>query len=158
MKSHTILTAALMLAASTAGVWAQTETASNVAPGNASTTTTAPASSDSTLRSELEQLKALVREQQQRLDALELGRKVTPATPAVPTVVASTAPVAARSAKSQDAAPTLSSAVRVMSRSNVSAVASALDSTPLLPWDRNSAPVSPSPAAISMIRPRQTRP
>ena len=103
MKPHTaILSVALMLAASTAGVWAQTETASNVDPANGSASTTAPASPDATLRSEVEELKALVREQQQRIDALELGRKAVPEAPATPAVVASTAPVAAAPAKPQD--------------------------------------------------------
>jgi len=106
MKPHTtILTTALMLAASTASIWAQTETASNASPSNRTATTTAPAS-DSALRSEVDQLKALVREQQQRLDALELGRKPAPETPATPVVVASTTAVAAPSSKTQDATPT----------------------------------------------------
>jgi len=105
MKPHTaILSAALALAASTASVWAQTETASNVDPGNGSASTTAPASPDATLRSEVEQLKALVRQQQQRIDALEVGRKAAPETPATPAVVASTAPVAAAPARTRDSA------------------------------------------------------
>jgi hypothetical protein len=92
-----------MLAASTTSIRAQTETASNAALSNGSTTATAPGSPDSTLRSEVEQLKALVREQQQRIDALELGRKAVPETPATPAVIASTTPVAASPDKAQDA-------------------------------------------------------
>lgn len=106
MKPHTtILTAALMLAASTTGIRAQTETASSAAPSNGSTTTPAPASPDSSLRSEVEQLKALVREQQQRIDALELGRKAVLETPPTPAVTASTTSLAPAPAKTQDANP-----------------------------------------------------
>lgn len=83
---------ALTFAALTAGAWAQTQTASNVPPATTSAeapTTPAP-TPDQQLRSELEQLKQLVREQQQRIDALETGRKAQPEAAAV---VASVAPV-----------------------------------------------------------------
>ena len=85
---------AITLAALTAGGWAQTQTASNVSPltdpaaAPAATHAAAPAaksaapSSDSDLRLELEQLKALLHEQQQRIDALEAGRGEKSATPA----------------------------------------------------------------------------
>jgi hypothetical protein len=63
----------LTLAALTAGLWAQTETASNVAPASGAASPAAP-SPDSELRSELEQLKQLVREQQKRIEVLEAGR------------------------------------------------------------------------------------
>ena len=76
MKSakHSFLTV-LTLAALAAAAWAQTsdpQTALSSSPqssGTAATTTPLPADAD--LRSEVEQLKQLVREQQKRLDALE---------------------------------------------------------------------------------------
>jgi hypothetical protein len=83
---------ALTFAGLTAGAWAQTQTASNAAP----TTPSAEASStpaptpDQQLRSEVEELKLLVREQQQRIDALEAGRKASPEPSAV---VASVMPI-----------------------------------------------------------------
>jgi hypothetical protein len=83
---------ALTLAALTAGAWAQTQTASNVGPATPPAEgTAATPSPDQQLRSELEQLKQLVREQQQRIDALETGRRADPQPPAM---VASAAPVA----------------------------------------------------------------
>ncbi|MFZ0733669.1 MAG: putative porin [Candidatus Sulfotelmatobacter sp.] len=114
MKAPTnLLRTALALAVLTAGAWAQTQTASNVAPATdpaavpAATHAAAPAakpaapSSDSDLRLELEQLKAMIHEQQQRIDALEAGRgdesephaTTTPATAAAPTTA--TPPAAA---------------------------------------------------------------
>jgi hypothetical protein len=102
MKAHAaILSASLMLAASTASIRAQTETASNVAPSTGSATTTALASLDEALRSELEQLKQLVHEQQQRIEALEAARKALPEAPAV---VAPAVPLPAVLAKTQDSA------------------------------------------------------
>jgi len=77
--------AALTLASLTAGAWAQTQTASNVAlaaPSAEAPTTPAP-TPDQQLRSELEQLKQLVSEQQRRIDALETGRKAEPEPAAV---------------------------------------------------------------------------
>lgn len=67
---------ALTAAALTAGAWAQTQTASNVAP--APSAATPSPSPDQELRSEVEQLKQLIREQQRHIDALEAGRKVDP--------------------------------------------------------------------------------
>ena len=84
---------ALTLAALTAGTRAQTQTASSIVsatPPAATPTTSAP-SPDQQLRSEVEELKQLVREQQQRIDALETGRKADPQPAAM---VASVAPVA----------------------------------------------------------------
>src|SRR5580765_7647293 len=92
---------ALTLAALTAGAWAQTQTASNVAPTapSAEAPTSLSFSPDQQLRSEVEQLKQMVREQQQRIDALEAGRKGDPQLPAV---VASVAPVVSAPAKALD--------------------------------------------------------
>jgi hypothetical protein len=76
---------ALTLATLTAGAWAQTQTASNATsatPSAAESTTSAP-TPDQQLRSEVEELKQLVREQQLRIDALEAGRKASPEPPAV---------------------------------------------------------------------------
>ncbi|HYM78229.1 MAG TPA: putative porin [Candidatus Dormibacteraeota bacterium] len=94
---------ALALAALTAGAWAQTQTASIVVPA-AAPSAEAPArpSPDQQLRSEVEQLKQLIHEQQRRIDALEAGRKTDPAPPAV---VASAAPAANSPAKTQDPSP-----------------------------------------------------
>jgi len=92
---------ALTAAALTAGVWAQTETAFNAAPSDGSTTANAPASADAALRAELEQLKQLLHQQQQRIDALELSRKVPPEAPAPPAAVASIAPVASEGTQAQ---------------------------------------------------------
>jgi len=69
---------ALTFAALSAGAWAQTQTASNVAP-----------TPDQQLRSEVEQLKELVREQQRHIDALEAGRVADPEPPAVVASIAS---------------------------------------------------------------------
>src|SRR5215472_7256791 len=93
---------ALAFAAFSAGAWAQTQTAANVAPASASAeapATPAP-SPEQQLRSELDQLKQLVRDQQQRIEALESGRKPDPQ-PAIE--VASTAPVSSAPAQAQDA-------------------------------------------------------
>jgi cell division protein FtsB len=95
---------ALALAAFSAGAWAQTQTAANVAPASASVeapATPAP-SPEQQLRSELDQLKQLVRDQQQRIEALESGRKADPQ-PAIE--VASTAPISSAPAKAQDSTP-----------------------------------------------------
>ena len=83
---------ALILAALTAGAWAQTQTASNAAPtlSSAEASSTPAPTPDQQLRSEVEELKLLIREQQRHIDALEAGRKVDPEPPAV---VASVAPV-----------------------------------------------------------------
>ena len=76
----------------TAGAWAQTQTASNVAPTPppAEASSTPAPTPDQQLRSEVEQLKELVREQQRHIDALEAGR-VADREP--PPVVATVAPV-----------------------------------------------------------------
>jgi hypothetical protein len=83
---------ALTLATLTAGACAQTQTTSNATPATPSTeASTAPAPTpDQQLRSEVEELKQLVREQQHRIDALEAGRKAGPEPPAV---VASVTPI-----------------------------------------------------------------
>jgi len=104
--SQRLLTA-LTLASVSAGAWAQTQTAANLSPAspsaeNASTPSPSP---EQQLRSELDELKQLVREQQQRINALETGRKADPQ-PA--TVVASAVPVApAASVPDTKSAPTL---------------------------------------------------
>lgn len=92
----TILTLGLL----SAGAWAQTQTAANVAPLPAAAAPTSP-TPDQQLRSELEQLKELVREQQKRIDALETGRPQTAVE--APAVVASVAPVANSPAPSPQA-------------------------------------------------------
>jgi hypothetical protein len=84
VKGQRFLTA-LTLATLTAGAWAQTQTASNATsatPSAEESTTSAP-TPDQQLRSEVEELKQLVREQQLRIDALEAGRKASPEPPAV---------------------------------------------------------------------------
>ena len=93
----TILTLGIL----SAGAWAQTETATNAAPAP---TATAPATPtpDQQLRSELEELKRVVRDQQQRIETLETGRKPEPEAPAV---VASAAPVGTAPAPTPVAGP-----------------------------------------------------
>jgi hypothetical protein len=83
---------ALTLATITAGAWAQTQTASNAAPAtpSAEASITPAPTPDQQLRSEVDELKQLVREQQKRIDALEAGRKEGPEPPAV---VASVTPL-----------------------------------------------------------------
>jgi hypothetical protein len=87
------LRTALTVAALTAGAWSQSQTASNAVPPQpaAEAPTTPAPSPEQQLRSELEQLKELVREQQKRIDALETGHP-QPATE-VPPVVASVSPI-----------------------------------------------------------------
>jgi len=97
----TILTA-LILAARTPGAWAQTQTASNAAPPPPSAESSAPSPSpEQQLRSELDQLKQLVREQQQRIEALESHRQAEPQ-PAIE--AASTTPIST-GPKTQDSTP-----------------------------------------------------
>ena len=74
LKSQRLL-ATLTLAALSTGAWAQTQTASNAAPASpaAENANTPSPSPEQQLRSELDELKQLVREQQQRIDALERG-------------------------------------------------------------------------------------
>jgi len=79
----------LTFAALSAGALAQTETAANVTPAVPPTATTP--TPEQQLRSELDQLKQLIREQQKRIDALETERK-TELEPS--TVVATAVPVA----------------------------------------------------------------
>jgi len=83
---------ALTLATLTAGAWAQTQTALNAAPAtpSAEVSITPAPTPDQQLRSEVDELKQLVREQQKRIDALEAGRKAGPEPPAV---VASVTPI-----------------------------------------------------------------
>src|SRR5215471_6929489 len=95
---------ALAFAALSAGAWAQTQTAANLAPASASAeapATPAP-SPEQQLRSELDQLKQLVHDQQQRIEALESGRQ---ADPPLAIEVASTAPISSAPAKPQDSTP-----------------------------------------------------
>ncbi len=85
-SKHLFLTA-LTLAALTAGSIAQTVTASNDAPANPVTNAAPPAASagaaapapDTDVRSELQQLLQLVRDQQKRIEALEAERQGQPA-------------------------------------------------------------------------------
>ena len=60
--NQTLILATLTLAAFTAGAGAQTQTASNVSPASSPAAATATSSPDSEIRSELEQLKQLVRQ------------------------------------------------------------------------------------------------
>lgn len=99
MKASQRFLAAVIFTASSVGGWAQTQTAENVAPASASAE--APSTSpEQQLRSELDQLKQLVREQQLRINALETGRRAD-AEPAG-AVVASATPVASTAPRSQD--------------------------------------------------------
>jgi len=95
---------ALAFAALSASAWAQTQTASNAAPPAVAAEAPSPTPTpEQQMRSELEQLKQLVHDQQQRITALEAGRKadaqpaVEVASTAAVTSAASTAP-----AKPQD--------------------------------------------------------
>jgi hypothetical protein len=114
---------ALTLAALSAGVWAQTQTASNVAPAKEPAATVKP-SADTELRDEVEQLKQIVREQQLRIDALEGTRK-----PALtePTADAAAAP----------AAKALEAANSVQTSTATSTAASASPQEQNLPATRN---------------------
>src|SRR5579863_8609056 len=114
---------ALTLAALSAGVWAQTQTASNVAPAKEPAATVKP-SADTELRDEVEQLKQIVREQQLRIDALEGTRK-----PALtePTADAAAAP----------AAKALEAANSVQKSTATSTAASASPQEQNLPATRN---------------------
>ena len=88
MEANKRLLTALALVTLSAGAWAQTQTASNVTPAATPAEPIALASTpDQQLRSEVEQLKQLIREQQRRIDALEAGRKAEP-----PAVAASVPP------------------------------------------------------------------
>jgi len=114
--TRTFLTA-LTLAAMTAGAWAQTQTASNAAPPPPSAESSAPSPSpEQQLRSELDQLKQLVREQQKRIDALETGHPQPVAE--TPAVVAPAALVttASTSIQQTDAAPQNDSQPQTASR------------------------------------------
>jgi hypothetical protein len=87
--SQRLLTA-LTLAALSTGGWAQTQTAANLTPASASAenASTPSPSPEQQLRSELDELKQLVREQQQRINALEAGRmQPNPEAPAVASLV-----------------------------------------------------------------------
>ncbi|HTS35127.1 MAG TPA: putative porin [Candidatus Solibacter sp.] len=106
MKPSKLITTALWLAVFTGVVWAQTQTAANIVPAAVPAATASVPSPDAELRSEVEQLKQLVHEQQARIDALEAGGKASiERTVDAPAVAAATpapaaAPVAA--AKAQD--------------------------------------------------------
>lgn len=93
MKANQRILTALTFAAFTAGAWAQTQTASNEAPPPPAAAPATP-TPDQQLRSELEQLKQLVRDQQQRIDALETGHKVSPEPAVVASATVTSAPVA----------------------------------------------------------------
>jgi hypothetical protein len=123
MQLRKQLLTAFTLAALSAGAWAQTQSASNVGPAREPAASTASAPSpDAELRSEVEQLKQLVRDQQKRIDALEAKPASGPVVAAplavtasvVPTPVtlaaatpapASTAATAATAPRPQEAAP-----------------------------------------------------
>ena len=69
--AQSLFPTALTLAALTAGVWAQTSDTASAgasAQSSGSVSATSSLSSDADVRSELEQLKQLVREQQKRID------------------------------------------------------------------------------------------
>jgi hypothetical protein len=85
-----LFTTALLLTASAAGTWAQTQTAANVVPATKPAATSNPASPDADLRNEVEQLKQLIHDQQARIDALEAGGK-----PATENNTASSSPIVA---------------------------------------------------------------
>jgi hypothetical protein len=91
----------LALAVLTTGAWAQTQTASNLnmaaAPAAEAPSTPSP---DQQLRSEVEQLKQLIHDQQRRIDALEAGHAPDPAPAAV--VASAESVVSAPPAKTQD--------------------------------------------------------
>jgi hypothetical protein len=103
MKANQRFLTALTLAALSAGAWAQTQTASNTVSASAASEApgTPSPSPEQQLRSELEQLKQLLHEQQQRIDALETGRKA-PSPEANTAVASAAAPVTSISAKTQD--------------------------------------------------------
>ena len=101
MNAKNLALTALTLAALTAAGWAQTETAANIGPETPPSTTSAASPApppDPELRSEVAQLKQLLREQQARIDALEAARKVesqpAPVVAAAPTAPAAAAPIA----------------------------------------------------------------
>jgi hypothetical protein len=84
---------AIALAALSAGAWAQTRTAANVTPASpsAEAPTRPSPSPEQQLRSELDELKQLVREQQQRILALETERRQpNPEPPVVASAVTAT--------------------------------------------------------------------
>ena len=93
---------AFTVAALTAGLWAQTEAGPNLSESNIAAS---PASSvaDSQLRSEVDQLRELIREQQKRIDALEAEHGLA----GNPAVVrkASAAPVPAATVSATQAQP-----------------------------------------------------
>ncbi len=112
MKSiRSLFQTALTLAALSAGVWAQTSdapSASNSSPQSSAAAAANTQPGDADLRSEVEQLKQLVREQQKRLDALEtphanpapasvVGLSATPASDNSPDATSSS-PVTSQSA------------------------------------------------------------
>ena len=102
--SKKLTTMALSLAALTAGVWAQTETAANTAPSHDAAATTSAPSPEAEIRSEVEELKQLVRQQQARIDALEKQNK-QPEPESSPIVAAITPAPSASTIQSADAAP-----------------------------------------------------
>lgn len=89
---HQVLKLALTLAVVTGGLWAQTQTAANAVPTTPAVNSSNP---DADLRSEVEQLLQLVREQQKRIDALEADRTPVAEHTAIPaSAVAVSAPPA----------------------------------------------------------------
>ena len=110
---HQILSTALTLTALTGALWAQTQTATNVAPPTPAASASSP---DADLRSEVEQLLQIVREQQKRIDALETGHtsaaehaaitgSAAPAEAAAPAVPVATNPAPAPVSSPQDSTP-----------------------------------------------------
>ena len=107
MKRQTIvLSTALAIAALTAIAGAQTQTAANAIPAVTPAAAPTAPSPDQQLRSEVEQLKQLIHDQQKRIDALEAGRTPEPAPPAVVAsaqpVVTNGSPVTPSGVKEQD--------------------------------------------------------
>ena len=101
------LRTALALAVLTAGAWAQTQTATNAVPKESATDapTTPARPAEQELRSELEQLKQLVREQQQRIDALETGHQQSTNEPSTGVLSAASGTSAAAPTQQSSAAP-----------------------------------------------------
>ena len=96
---HQVLKLALTLAVVTGGLWAQTQTAANAVPTTPAVNSSNP---DADLRSEVEQLLQLVREQQKRIDALEADRTPVAEHTAIPaSAVAVSTPPATVSAVTQ---------------------------------------------------------
>ncbi len=110
MKANRIFFNALTLAALTGSAWAQTQAAANIAAPPVPAASSAPAP-EADLRSELEQLKQLLREQQARIATLEAERTPAsdhvvsaPTSPSVVTAQQVPAPAAPSGSTSQQLA------------------------------------------------------